>query len=117
MTDAEAAAEANDFYRKLFKPSPGEEAPEPDKSKFIDKTFTIQDVEQAYNMTAKKKAVGDDYSGMKFLEYKEIRFKAFDFLLWCINEGIIPKHWRVSRACFLSKDGSTNAEMGEARTI
>lgn len=30
LTDVEAAVEARDFYAKLFKASPGQEAPEPD---------------------------------------------------------------------------------------
>lgn len=68
-------------------------------------------------MTAKNKAVGDDCFGMKLLDDEHIRQKAFYFLLGCINDGYFPKHWRVSRACFLSKDGNSSAEMGEARMI
>lgn len=77
----------------------------------------MKDAEQAYMNTAKNKAVGDDCFGMKLLEDPEIRKRALDYLVNCANVGHIPDHWRISRACFLSKDGDTSAEIGEARMI
>ena len=77
----------------------------------------MKDAEQAYKNTAKNKAVGDDCFGMKLFEDPEIMRRAFDYLVHCANVGHIPDHCRISRACFLSKDGDTCVEVRQDRMI